>query len=352
MPKLNIRWKTVALTSLTLAAAALAAFAWQYLQPPGLPEHIASGNGRLEATEVDVTAKFAGRLADVTVREGDDVTAGQVLARLDVRELEAELRQAQALVKQARKQRGAAAAVIAQRSSEVVLAEKNLARARELYENQNIPIEQLQRGEAAVQAARAVRAAAEADLATAEAAIEAAAARVESVRTRIDDSVLTSPLAGRVLYRLAEPGEVLPAGGKVFTVLDLTDASMTIFLPTLQAGRLRINDEARIVLDAIPDYTIPATVSFVSPEAQFTPKEVETRTEREKLMFRVKVRIDPALLAQHRAIMKTGVPGVAYVRLGDDVAWPQALRVRLPGDEPAETASTAGLPARGATAAR
>ena len=340
------RWKTVALAGLAIVAAALAALGWQYLQPPVLPEGIATGNGRLEATEVDITTKFAGRLDEVMVKEGEDVQAGQVLARLDVRELEAELRQSQALVKQARKQRAAAEAVIAQRASEVVLAEKNLARARELYENQNIPIEQLQRSEAAVQAARAVRAASEADLATAEAAIEAAQARAESVRTRIDDSVLTSPLAGRVLYRLAEPGEVLASGGKVFTVLDLTDVTMTIFLPTLQAGRLGINDEARIVLDALPEYTIPATVSFVSPEAQFTPKEVETRTEREKLMFRVKVRIDPKLLAEHSATIKSGVPGVAYVRLGTDVAWPQALRVRVPGvpgdDELAATAPQAG----------
>jgi HlyD family secretion protein len=325
-------------------AAVAATFAWNALQAPGLPEGIASGNGRLEATEVDITAKFAGRLADVAVHEGDDVAAGQVLAKLDVRELEADLRQASALVKQARKQRGAAAAVIAQRRSEVVLAEKNLARARELYENQNIPIEQLQRSETAVQAARAVLAAAEAELATAEAAIEAAAARAESVRTRIEDSVLTSPLAGRVLYRLAEPSEVVPAGGKVFTVLDLTDVSMTIFLPTLQAGRVQIGDEARIVLDALPDHVVPATVSFVSPEAQFTPKEVETRTEREKLMFRVKVRIDPVLLAEHAAIMNTGIPGVAYVRLRSDVFWPDALQVRLPGPGDARAPTAADVP--------
>ena len=177
---------------------------------------------------------------------------------------------------------------------------------------------------------QAAHAAAEAQLALADAAIDAAKAQVESVRSRLDDSALKTPINGRVLYRLAEPGEVLPAGGKVFTVLNLTDASMTIFLPTLQAGRLRIGDEARIVLDAIPEYTIPASVSFVSPEAQFTPKEVETRTEREKLMFRVKVRINPTLLAKHGAIMKTGVPGGAYVRLGSDVAWPEQLQVRLP----------------------
>ncbi|MDH3460516.1 MAG: HlyD family efflux transporter periplasmic adaptor subunit [Burkholderiaceae bacterium] len=322
--------KTTAVVALAVLAALIGVLAWQTLREPGLPQGIAVGNGRLEATQVDITAKFAARLSEVNVKEGDEVTAGQVLARMDARELEAELRQAQALVTQARKQRAAATAVIAQRQSEVALAEKNLARSRELYENQNIPIEQLQRSETAVQTAQAARSVAEAELALAEAGIEAAAARVESVRTRIDDSVLKTPIDGRVLYRLAEPGEVLPAGGKVFTVLDLTDAFMTIFLPTLQAGRLRIGDEARIVLDAIAEYTIPATVSFVSPEAQFTPKEVETRTEREKLMFRVKVRIAPGLLAKHAAIMKTGVPGVAYVRLGTDVVWPEALQTRLP----------------------
>jgi HlyD family secretion protein len=314
-----------------LAVLAVAAgLLWQHLQPPGLPEEIASGNGRLEATEVDITTKFAGRLAEVGVKEGDDVVAGRVVARMEVRELEAELRQAQAQVTQAEKQRVAAAAVIAQRRSEVALAEKNLARSRELYENRNIPIEQLQRTETAVQTAQAALAAAEAELALTEAAIDAARARVESVRTRIDDSLLKTPIAGRVLYRLAEPAEVLPAGGKVFTVLDLTEASMTIFLPTAQAGRLRIRDEARIVLDALPEFIIPATVSFVSPEAQFTPKEVETRTEREKLMFRVKVRIDPAVLARHAPLMKPGLPGTAYVRLAANVVWPEELQVRLP----------------------
>ncbi|MDH3527534.1 MAG: biotin/lipoyl-binding protein, partial [Gammaproteobacteria bacterium] len=136
--------KKTAIMGAVVVAAALAVPAWQYLQEPGLPEGIASGNGRLEATQVDITTKFAGRLAGVTVREGDDVASGQLLARMDVRELEAELHQAQAQVTQAQKQRSVAQAVILQRKSEVTLAEKNLARSRELYENQNIPIEQLQ----------------------------------------------------------------------------------------------------------------------------------------------------------------------------------------------------------------
>ena len=327
MMKINKKITTIAVL---LVLAVATAVVWQKLQVHSLPEGIASGNGRLEATEVDITTKYPGRLEALYAKEGDNVKAGQVLARMEVRELEAGLRQAEAQVKQAQKQHSAAEAFIRQRKSEVALAEKNLARSRQLYENKNISIEHLQSSETAVQTARAALAASQADLANTDALIEAAMARVETVRTRIDDSVLKTPIDGRVLYRLAEPGEVLPSGGKVFTVLNLLDASMTIFLPTGQAGRLRIGDEARMILDAIPDYVIPAKVSFVSPEAQFTPKEVETRTEREKLMFRVKVLVDSKLLAKHAGIMKTGVPGTAYVRLDANVAWPEKLHVHLP----------------------
>jgi HlyD family secretion protein len=142
--------------------------------------------------------------------------------------------------------------------------------------------------------------------------------------------MLKSPIRGRVLYRLAEPGEVLAAGGKVLTVLDLSDVYMTIFLPTGLAGRIAIAAEARIILDAAPQYVIPATVSFVAPRSQFTPKEVETKTEREKLMFRVKVKIDPELLQKYLEKVKTGLPGVAYVRLDAGTPWPQHLNIKLP----------------------
>jgi HlyD family secretion protein len=162
-----------------------------------------------------------------------------------------------------------------------------------------------------------------------EAAIAAAAAHVERIRTDIADSTLVATIRGRVLYRLAEPGEVLAAGGKVATVLELSDVYMTIFLPTEEAGRAVIGAEGRIVLDAVPYLVIPGAVSFVAPRAQFTPKEVETRAEREKLMFRVKVRIDPELLARDVEKVKTGLPGVAYVRLDPHAEWPEHLRVKL-----------------------
>jgi len=323
-----MKWKTaVAVFGILIVAIGLSL---QFFQETELPPGIVSGNGRIEAVEVDITTKFGGRVALVLVKEGDKVALNQALAQIDTKELDAQLRRAEAEVRSARHERISAIAVIAQRKSELSLAKKDLSRSQGLYENDSISLEQLQRDETAVQTAKATLAVSQAQLSNSEAAIEAAIANTELLKVQIEDSILKSPIAGRVLYRLTEPGEVLPAGGKVLTVLDLTDASMTIFLPTLQAGRLHTGDEARIVLDAIPEYVIPAKVSFVSPEAQFTPKEVETRTEREKLMFRVKVRIDSALLAKHSAIMKTGVPGVAYVRLGTDVDWPESLQVRLP----------------------
>ncbi|HDW3814480.1 TPA: HlyD family efflux transporter periplasmic adaptor subunit, partial [Klebsiella pneumoniae] len=141
---------------------------------------------------------------------------------------------------------------------------------------------------------------------------------------------LKAPRDGRIQYRVAEPGEVLAAGGRVLNMVDLADVYMTFFLPTEQAGLLALGSEARLVLDAAPDLVIPANISFVASVAQFTPKTVETSDERLKLMFRVKARIPPELLAQHLEYVKTGLPGMAYVRLDKQQPWPEALAVRLP----------------------
>jgi HlyD family secretion protein len=301
-------------------------YLWKVLQPPDLPEGIASGNGRLEATEVDITAKFGGRLAAVFVKEGNAVEEGQKLAEIDTKELNAQLRRADAEVGRARQERNVAVAVIAQRKSELSLAEKDLERSKGLYENKSISLEALQRDETAVETAKATLAAANAQLSDADAAIEAAVANTEVLKAQIEDGVLKSPISGRVLYRLVEPGEVLPAGGKVLTVLNPMDVYMTIFLPTQQAAGLAVGAEALVVLDGLPELLIPAKVSFVAPRAQFTPKEVETRTEREKLMFRVKVQLDRQFLSAHPELSKTGIPGVAYVRLTPEGKWPQNLR--------------------------
>jgi HlyD family secretion protein len=108
-------------------------------------------------------------------------------------------------------------------------------------------------------------------------------------------------------------------------MLDISDVYMDVYLPTAAAGRVKVGSDAKIVLDAWPKFVIPAHVSFVATQAQFTPKAVETEDERDKLMFRVKVRVDAGILLAHAADVRTGLPGRAYVRYDSKVDWPTAL---------------------------
>ncbi|ODS00377.1 glycoside hydrolase family 43 [Methyloceanibacter methanicus] len=331
---------------------------WQSLRPDGPPEGFAAGNGRIEATEIDVATKIAGRVKEIEAYEGDFVEKGQVLAVMDTDVLAAQLREAQAelqrahvgvetarsQVSQREAEKAAAEASVAQREAELDAAQKRLVRSEELVPKGATSVQVLDDRRAAFEAPRRAVAAAEAQVAAADAAIglaksqvigaraavDATQATIERIKADIDDSTLRSPRDGRVQYRVAEPGEVLAAGGTVLNLVDLTDVYMTIFLPTVDAGRVKLGAEARIILDAAPRYVIPAKVSFVSDVAQFTPKTVETEEERLKLMFRIKARIDPALLEKYIRDVKTGLPGVAYVRLDPERPWPDDLKARLP----------------------
>ncbi|MTV56465.1 HlyD family secretion protein, partial [Pseudoduganella buxea] len=159
-------------------------------------------------------------------------------------------------------------------------------------------------------------------------AVAAAAATTARLDADIADTRLVAPRAGRVQYRVAQPGEVLAAGGKVLNLVDLRDVYMTFFVPEESAGRVALGSEARIVLDAAPATVIPARVSYVASTAQFTPKTVETASERQKLMFRVKAHIDRALLERYQQQVKTGVPGVAWLRIDPAQPWPAQLALR------------------------
>ena len=317
----------------SVVLAVVVVLAWRLMPVNNaLPAYIAAGNGRIEATEVDIATRIPGRLERFFVSEGDLIDAGVPVAVMDTDELEADLAAARAHLRQAEENKRLAEAVVSQRQSERRLARAELKRFESLLTQGHVSQEQMDQVRTAAETADAALQAARVRVASADAGIEAAKARIRRIETTIDDSRFSSPVGGRVLYRLAEPGEVLPAGGKVATVLDVTDVYMTIFLPTAQAGRVRVGSEARIVLDALPDYVVPATVSFVAAEAQFTPKAVETRSEREKLMFRVRIRIDAELLKTYRDRVKTGVPGEAYVRLDESLPWPEHLAVTLPHD--------------------
>ena len=226
---------------------------------------------------------------------------------MDVTELKAQLLAAKAAVRRAIEATGKAEADVAIREAEQQLSEVELRRVVELERRSAVSTAEVDRRRAQNEVAKAEILGAKASVRDAKAAREAAEAHVTHIEATIADMTLKTPVSGRVEYRLARAGEVLAAGGRVVTILDLTDVFMTIFLPTGQAGRVAHGSDARIVLDAAPSYVVPATVSFIAAEAQFTPKAVETSNEREKLMYRVKLAIDPKLLETCRDYVRAGL---------------------------------------------
>jgi HlyD family secretion protein len=319
---------------LLLVAAVAAMFLgwqeWQRRRATELPPGIVSGNGRVESIQVDVAAKYAGRIREIRVKEGDLVDRGQVLVLIDTTELEAELAKAKAHIAESEETAAEVTADIARQTSELTFAKQQLARAEKLLASKTVTREEYEEKESRLNVAKASVDAAKAKLRSVSQSVEVAHAEVKRVQAEIDDSSLVSPVRGRVLYRLAEEGEVLAAGGKALTLLNLGDVFMEIFLPGPDAARVRIGAEARIRLDARPEYAARATVSFVSPEAQFTPKQVETRSERDKLMFRVKLQVPPELVVPYIERIKTGIRGVGYVRIDDAVPWPESLQTPFP----------------------
>src|SRR5271157_3121386 len=234
-----------------------------------MPAGIIKAEGRIEATQVDVSSKYAGEVVDVAVQEGDKVAAGQVIARLSSPQLEAQLRNAESELRSARE-----------------------ARAQD--------------------------------------AIKAAEAKVEQIKSMIGELMLVSPREGKVQYQLAHAGDSVAAGAPIVTLIDLSDVYMTVFLRPADAGKLAMGDEARLILDAAPDYVVPATVSFVASDSQVAPKAVETKDDLAKLMLRVDLKIDPKVVETYYGKVETGLRGAGFVRTRPEAKWPAQLQVKLP----------------------
>lgn len=317
--------------------------------------HLTSGNGRIEATEINISARLAGKVEKIAVLEGEKVEGGQVLVVMQTNVLVANLAQAEAKKAQAIASEKSANAQISaeqakleslkadreQRQAQVLNAASNYKRYKELLTRDATSQQHFETAETLYLTRKAEVAAADANIKESQAKIlvkqaEAAAARanilaaeaeIARIKADIDDSILRAPLAGRIQYRVAEPGEVLAEGGRALNMVDLTDVYMTFFLPETIVGRVKVGADVRIVLDAVPFYPMPAKVSYVASVSQFTPKTVETKVERQKLMFRVKAHIDRNFLEDYIDMVKTGLPGEAWVKLDDSAPWPKELEV-------------------------
>ena len=341
-----------------IVAAGAAGFAvYQKQHADRQPENIIASNGRLELERIDVATLYAGRVKSMNVDEGSEVKAGDVLAELSsdttsgrVEEAQAGelaakemVQRAQAGVKQAQEAVARADAQIAAQLQQQKLAQMELDNAGKMQSEDLVSPAETQRrrsqrdgAAAAVKAAQAAKAEAlaavrqaQAQVAEAQAGVAARQAQLKLAQSANSDMQITSPKDGVVEYKIAQAGNVVGAGGKVVSLLDFSDASMAIFLPTAQVGSLKVGDEARIKLDGV-DAVFPAKISFIATEAQFTPKNVETASERAKLMFKVKLRIPKETALQYKGLLKGGMVGNGYVRTNRQQAWSADLAVKLP----------------------
>jgi len=268
----NHRTSQLFATLLIVLLLAAGGFGYWKSTQDRLPEGLSMGNGRLESTEVQIAAKIPGRLEEVRVDEGDKVLKGQLLARMDTRTLEAQRAQAEAEVLRARENLAAAEANVQLRQSEQLLAHQELQRTQELYKRGFASGQLIDQQQSRQNTGNAAVVAAQAQVNSAKAAIGAAQAQVAQLTSEIDDSSLRAPIDGIIQLRLAEPGEVLGAGGRVLLLIDPEDQYMNLYLPASVTGALTVGSDARILLDALPGQSLPAKSASSRPNRSSPPK--------------------------------------------------------------------------------
>ncbi|MFH1808939.1 MAG: efflux RND transporter periplasmic adaptor subunit [Pseudomonadota bacterium] len=314
----------------TLAAAAGLFLATAGLDLPGCEDPDAGeivAYGAVEATEVRVASLLGGAVLEVGAAEGDAVQAGQVLVRTDVRDLELQRAQIEAQLKAAQAQermarRGArredvqgAEQALAQAHLQVQAGERDLARTQALLAKGAVTPKQLDdaasmrdlalareaQAQSVVEKLRRGARAEEIEAATA--MREQAEAALAMLDKKITDAVVTSPLAGRVLSRLVEPGEVARPGGPLLVLADLRQVHVDVYLAEQDLGLVQLSQAVQVHVDALPGAPRPGHVASISDRAEFTPKNVQTAEQRARLVFKIRIQ-----LANDDEKLKPGMP--------------------------------------------
>jgi HlyD family secretion protein len=296
---------------------------------------VISASGTIEAIEVNVASKVAGELRELAVDEGARVKPGDKLAVIDHASLDIQLRQAEAGVDLARAQlvllqNGArqediqqAEAALKQAEASLKVAEDDARRMRELVKTGSVTLKQRDDAEARLTVAQATQnAALEAvkkirryarpeEIQAAEARLAQAQASVDLLKKTIADCTITAPVPGIVTHKAAEAGELVTQAATLLTISVLDSVYVMIYVTEKELGRVKLDDAADVRIDSFPDRTFPGKVSYISPEAEFTPKNIQTKEDRVKLVFGVKVEID-----NKEGLLKPGLPADAVIRVG------------------------------------
>ncbi len=300
-------------------------------------KNVISASGTIEAIEVDVASKVAGQILDLAVDEGARVKPGDLLATVDHATADIQLRQAEAGVDLAQAQlvllrNGARQEDIQQAESAVTQAEANLRvaqddakRMRELAKTGSVTPKSRDDADARLTVAEAQKSAADEtlkklrrlarpeEIQAQEARVGQARAAADLLAKMIADCTIAAPVAGTVTHKAVEAGELVNPGSTVVTVSELDSVYVMIYLTEQEIGRVRLGDAVEVQIDAFPDKAFSGRITYISPEAEFTPKNVQTKEDRVKLVFGVKVVIE-----NREGLLKPGLPADAVIRVPAD----------------------------------
>lgn len=289
-------------------------------------------SGTLEAVEVNVSAKVPGQLEKLFVQEGNEVHSGDTLAILDHSTQELQWRQAHAgveladaqyrlLINGARRediQQGED--MLKQAQSSFAIASDDYKRMKELYASNSVSKKQFDDAESRFTIAQAQVSSAKEnlrklknfarpeDIAAAKARLDQAKANADLLQKQINDSYVVSPVSGIVTQKPVEVGELVNTGTTIVTISNLKKLNLMIYVSEKELGKVKLNGAADVVIDTYPNKTFPARVIYISPIAEFTPKNIQTKEDRTKLVFGVKLEVDNT-----DGVLKAGMPADAYV---------------------------------------
>jgi HlyD family secretion protein len=266
---------------IVVAIAAIAAFVYFHITVVS-PANTIYVSGNIEATEVRLSFQVPGRISELLVDEGYALSKGQIVARLDPKELKQAKDNAQAALEQAQ-------------SNEKWLR-KEYQRAENLLKTGAYTTQQ--------------RDSAKNQFEIAEAELKFRAASYEIAKINLGYADLNSPVDSYVLVKSAEAGEVVGPGSTVFTIADLNDIWLTSYINETELGKIKLNQSAYITTDTYPDRKYEGRISFISQQAEFTPKQIQTQEERVKLVYRIKIAI-----TNTNQELKPGMPADGYIEI-------------------------------------
>ena len=295
-------------------------------------EGLITASGTIEATDVYVRTEVPGIILDYKLKEGDRVEQGDLICRLDSEKLEIQLQQARAKQKELQyrlelirkgarvEEKERAKSSLEKALSNLKDSERDYERAKELLKDEALPPAELDMAKLRVEVNQRLVEIAQKEyeiiqqgsrpeeIKMAEAALEGVKQQVAFIQAQLADALIHSPRSGIIAEKLAEQGEFLPAGGLVAKIIDVDNLWLMVYLTEIEFGKIKLGDQVKVTVDAYPEHEFTGRIIYLSPEAEFTPKNIQTREERVKLVFGVKVGLEDA-----SGLLKPGMPADAVL---------------------------------------